>query len=283
MTLNDETTSADEVVAPIADNASPAPSDSGDAFDRSLAEYDSAAGERAEKDRAELDELLSEVGDATPAPADGVDPLDAILGTTADQQQFDALQQREQQLSAELQEARAREHLRQEKEAFAEFSREIISKMPEELADRENFVQTQLLALAVTEPNVRAAFDLRNADVEKATQQKAAAEHFYTLLMNDWSNDPRKPALLQMLRQRYQEAEIALNAKTILSRAQRHIIDAGRRAARGQIDPVATEDREAVAQAVRGAGGKAPPEPSPDVANMPTGEFESYKRKLFRG
>lgn len=45
-------------------------------------------------------------------------------------------------------------------------------------------------------------------------------------------------------------------------------------------DPVATVDHEAVAQAVRGAGGKAPPEPAPDVGKMDDREFAEYKRSL---
>jgi len=44
-------------------------------------------------------------------------------------------------------------------------------------------------------------------------------------------------------------------------------------------DPVATEDREAVAQAVRGAGGKAPPEPPPDFSRMSDAELRKFTQE----
>lgn len=49
-----------------------------------------------------------------------------------------------------------------------------------------------------------------------------------------------------------------------------------------QPDQNATEDRNAVAQAVKGASTKAPAEPAPDFSTMSAAEFEQAKRKLFR-
>jgi hypothetical protein len=280
MATLDDTALADESPAPLAD-APVTPSDATPADDpiaSSLAEYDAAVG----TPEVSLEE---DGGDnAGMADSDLSGFLEQLEAESAARHANDNLMvsDREQELSAALQESNRREFERVEKEAFAEYARDTISKLPAELLDREQFVQDKLLALSVTEPVVRAAFDLRNADLEKAAQQKQAAEHYYALVMQDKSNDPRKPAIIAALKERYQQAEIALNAKNILARAQQHIIDAGRKAARGQIDSLATEDRNAVAMAVKGASGHVPAGPPEDYSSMSTPEFEQAKRRLFK-
>jgi hypothetical protein len=46
-------------------------------------------------------------------------------------------------------------------------------------------------------------------------------------------------------------------------------------------DKAATEDRDAVAHAVRGASTKAPPEKAPDFSKMSPGEFQAEKDRMF--
>jgi hypothetical protein len=48
-------------------------------------------------------------------------------------------------------------------------------------------------------------------------------------------------------------------------------------------DKQATEDREAVTAAVRGASTKAPPEKAPDLSRLTPAEFEAEKERLFGG
>ena len=48
-------------------------------------------------------------------------------------------------------------------------------------------------------------------------------------------------------------------------------------------DKAATEDREAVTAAVRGASTKAPPDTPPDLSKMSNAQFEAEKDRLFGG
>jgi hypothetical protein len=126
------------------------------------------------------------------------------------------------------------------------------------------------------------AWFLRNADKDKARQQKAVAEHNYQMLMRVAGNDLRKPQAIAYLQQQWLEADVALRSKDILFRAGQKIISAGRRAAEGQISKEATEDRDAVAQAVRGASHELPPEPPPNFGSMSDRELAAWKKKNFR-
>jgi hypothetical protein len=81
------------------------------------------------------------------------------------------------------------------------------------------------------------------------------------------------------LHQYVQQLGLALNSREIIKRATREIIKRGE--AHKPIDETATAEHDAVCSAVRGASGKASPEPPPNFGNMSDKELSKYTKEHF--
>jgi hypothetical protein len=253
--------------------AQPASTDS-DPLDGLLSEYEAAT--KQADNAGDAGEVEGDSGLST--DADVVAFLDKMeRDSDARFSAADFIDPRDQQINA----MRAAEHQRMETEDFVKFGQEIMSKLPSGMPDPEGFVQDKLLALAATEPVVKLAFDLRKVPVDKARAEMAKLEYAWNMLQRT-PNYPDAQAIAQQIQQRYQTAAVAANSKQIMFRVQQQIIKQAREQEKHRIDPEATEDRNAVAAAVRGASTQLPPEPPPDFARMSDRELAQWKRQNFR-
>lgn len=221
---------------------------------------------------SDMDEAIAEFESATTADkADeeiafngNVDPLRALADEYS----------QENRLAGEN--AQLRDHILRESERadFGKFTTDIQSKLPAHLP--EDYAETQLLAMAAKNPDLIAAWDLRNTDTRAAHLELTKIEFALAQLQNNPSADQ---SVVSALMQRGYQLGLALNAKEILRRAS---VDVVNRAEKFRpIDAEATAEYEAVAQAVRGAGGKVTAEPPPDFGRMSDSEFRNYTRDNF--
>jgi hypothetical protein len=250
----------------------PASQPEADTFDSSIREFESATAPpepvaRPQAAPDEIDRLLSELQGNSP------DELGQALA------QFDAqpLAQAQQQLAvaqSENQQLRAFvEHQRAQRD-FSRLTAEIQGKLPAHLP--ADYAETQLLAEAVNNPTLQAAFDFRNVDRAAVDRELRLVEGTLQRLGRDPNANPQYVA---QLTQHSYRLGLALNSQEILRRAA---IEIGKRAAAHRpIDETATAEHDAVRAAVLGASGKAQPEPPPNFGQMSDRQLREYTKTNF--
>jgi hypothetical protein len=130
-----------------------------------------------------------------------------------------------------------------------------------------------LLAAAAQNPNLVAAFDLRHVDRRAAEVEMRKVEAELQRLSRDPAANQQQVANLQQYSYRL---GLALNSREILRRAVREVERRGQ--AHKPIDETATAEHDAVVAAVKGASGKAQPEPPPNFGQMSDKEFNRWTR-----
>jgi hypothetical protein len=236
------------------DQSSPAPQASGDELDRLLDELSRPAG---------------------PAPSGLFGPrYEGDLQQALEQQQQD-LQSRLAVTQSENQQLRGFvEHQR----AVRDFNR-LVTETQKMLPDHlpTDYAETQLLAAAVNNPVLQQAFDFRNVDRRAVDRELRQVE---TVLAHFQRNpSAAAPGQVEQLTQHSFRLGLVLNSKEILRRATHDIVKRGR--SHTQIDEQATADHDAVAASVRGASGKAQPEPPPNFGAMSDAELRKYTKQNF--
>jgi hypothetical protein len=259
------------------DAAAPAPA--ADPIDESLREFETATARPASQS---ADQPVEQPSPATAAPP-AKDDLDKLLDELSQpaapwaaqfapgtleavqqqqEQQFNAVQSENFQLRQHIQRATDQADL-------DKLTAELQSRLPPHLP--EDFAVTQLKSMAVDRPELVLAFDYRSADRRAVDQELRRVEQVY-----NQTTDPAQRAQLQQYGNRL---GIALNSREILNRAVREVVKRGR--AHHPIDEIATADHDAVAASVRGASGKAQPEPPPNLGQMSDKQLREYTRTNF--
>jgi hypothetical protein len=177
-------------------------------------------------------------------------------------EQFNALQSQNAQLRGAIQAAADRQD-------FDKLTSELQGRLPQHLPD--DFARTQLLAMAVQNPDLVAAYDYRHVDRKAVDTELRRVEQVF-----NQTTDPAQRAALEQYGRRL---GLALNAPEIIRRATREVVK--RAEAHKLIDEQATADHDAVAAAVRGASGKAQPEPPPNFGNMSDKQLARYTKEHF--
>jgi hypothetical protein len=264
-------------VAPAAPAAPASTARPGDDFENILEEYQAATsrpatqpdqptGAAPQASGDEIDQLLAELSQPTahePLFQQGTDAHQQAQAQDQVQSRLDVLQSENQQLKQFV------THQRDVRD-FGRLAAEVQSKLPDHLPS--DYAETQLLAAAINNPTLQAAFDYRSVDPRLAAQELRQVEmqlnHAATL-----------PAQREMLQQHAQRLNIAINSKSILRRAMIEIRD--RAESHRPLDPYATADHDAVAAAVRGRSGTAPAEPPPNFGAMSDADLRRYTREHF--
>jgi hypothetical protein len=226
-----------------------------DSIDSAIAEYDAAVKPASPVNDAEPDLQQEAIAALRAMDAPQTEPaLDALRGENA------AL----------------RAHITREADQaeFKQLADSVQRQLPEHLPG--DYAQTQLLAMAATNPDLTAAFDLRHVDRRAVDAELRKVESALAQVQRDPAADQAKVAALVQYGYRL---GLALNAQEIIRRATAGIVKRGK--AHNPIDAEATVDRELVAQTVRGAGGKIEPEPPPNFGNMSDKQFERYTREHY--
>jgi hypothetical protein len=270
--MADAATPDDVADAPAQSAPAAAPSDD---FEGSLQEYQTATApqpaaqtEPAAQPAAnydELEKLLDELSKPTASEPLFQQGSDAHQQNAA-QEQFNSLQSENAQLRAHMQRAA-------DQRDFDKLTSQLQQKLPNLPGD---YVRSQLLAMAVENPNLVHAFDLRHTDRRAAEVEMRKVEAELNRLSRDPMADRQQIAAVQ--RYGYQVG-LALNSREILRRAVFEVEKRGR--SHKPVDPDATADHDAVAAAVRGASGKASPEPPPNFGNMTDAELRRYTKTNF--
>jgi hypothetical protein len=260
-------------VAPAAP-AAPAAAPAGDDLDGYLSEYTNGTSQPAAQPSPatsaaphdEIDALLAELSQPTshePLFNQGNDAQQQVQAQDHLQSRLDVLTSENQQLKQFV------THQRDVRD-FGRLAAEVQSKLPDHLPS--DYAETQLLAAAINNPTLQAAFDYRSVDPRLAAQELRQVEmqlnHAATL-----------PAQREMLQQHAQRLNIALHSKAILRRAMIEIRD--RAESHRPLDPIATAEHDAVAAAVRGASGKASPEPPPNFGAMSDAELRRFTKQNY--
>jgi hypothetical protein len=271
---------AASVPAP-ADQSAPAP-DAQPTLDDSLAEYERATAQpeptaQPAANYDEIDKLLEELSKPGGAPLDG-SPLFGQQVSDA-QQQVQAEQQRAvEQLSAlqsENAQLRAYAQRAVDQADFGKLTSEVQSRLPSHLP--EDFAVTALKSMAVDRPELVLAFDTRHVDRRAvAAELRQVEAALFWQQRNPSAADPGYAAQLQQYRG---QLNVALHGREILNRAVREVVQRGQ--AHRPIDPEATEMHDVVAAAVRGASGKASPEPPPNFGQMSDRQLREYTKTNF--
>jgi hypothetical protein len=243
-----------------------------DDLEGSLQEYQTATAPQpaAQPEPAanydELDKLLDELSKPT-APEPLFNLGDDVRQQVQAQDQFSALQNENAQLRAHVQRA-------VDQADFDRLTGQLQSKLGPNLPD--DFVRTQLLALATQNPNLVAAFDLRNSDRRAVDTELRRVEGVLQQLGRNPAADQQQVANLQQYSYRL---GLALNSREILRRAIREVERRGQ--AHKPIDETVSALHDAVAAAVRGASGKASPEPPPNFGAMSDAQLRKYTKENF--
>jgi hypothetical protein len=286
-------------------------SDDLDAFDKFLAEYDQsngaangAAADPAGFSPDELARLLGEDPDAAARQQREQEFAAAQQRYAADSARSAMdIAQRDRQVAelrgtvGQLQQTIAAEQFRQHQaRAFQDFSRLTAQEQSklDGLDVPENHVETFLLAEAARDPELTRAFEgryytppgpLQRAQLERAIMQHGENLAREALLIADPAQRRMAEANIHAEMRRLYENTFPDPATYRASAAAyvRKAIDRmHREARRPRIDLDATNDRLAVAQAVRGASSnKLPPEPPPNLGKMTDGEFKRYTEQFF--
>jgi hypothetical protein len=143
---------------------------------------------------------------------------------------------------------------------------ELQGRLPSHLPG--DYARSTLIAMAMEKPELVLAFDYRGAD-------RGAIDAELRKVQMHLSTTTLQPYRAQ-LEQYAGHLNIALRSKEILRRAAFEIEKRGR--AFKPVDSEATADHDAVAAAVKGAAGKAQPEPAPNFGKMSDKEFHRWTR-----
>ena len=254
-----------------------------DDLDRDLAEFERAIARPAQPEPTaqaapdDLDRLLEEL--SKPAPLDGSPLFGQQIGDAQQQQQQQAEQQHaaEQLNALQNENAQLRAHAQRavDQADFGKLTSEVQSKLPSNLPD--DFSRTQLISMAAERPELVLAFDTRHLDRRAvAAELRQVEAALFWQQRNPNAADPGYAAQLQQYRG---QLNVALRSREILNRAVREIVQRGQ--AHRPIDEIASADHDAVAFHMRGASGKASPEPPPALGNLSDKEFKRYTRENF--
>jgi hypothetical protein len=248
--LEEYQTATARPTTPPTDQSSPATQATGDAIDQLLAELSQPTGPGQ-----------------SPLFTHGADVHQQAQAQEQLQGRLDVLQSENAQLKQFVQ------HQRDVRD-FNRLTASVQSKLPGHLPG--DFAETQLLAAAINNPDLQQAFDFRSVDRRAAEVEMRKVEVELQRLSRDPAADPQQIANLQQYGYR---VGLALNSREILRRAIRDVERRG--LAHTVIDETATADHDAVAAAVRGASGKAQPEPPPNFGNMSDAELRKYTKENF--
>jgi len=240
------------------------PAAASDDLDGALAEYE-AAVPQAEPGEAVIPS--DDDGDMQKLAADA-------LAEYQQQQQQGQPDNRLAELQGENAQLRHAAWVESEKADFGKFTADIQTELPEHLPT--DYAETQLMAAAAKNPELAAAWELRNSDRRAVDLELSKVERALAQLQNNPAADRKKVAALMQYGYRL---GLAYNSREILKRARADIVNRGREIR--PIDPEATADYEMVAQAVRGAGGKVAAEPAPDLSKMSDAELRKYTQDNY--
>jgi hypothetical protein len=246
--------------------AAPPPTDDGD-VQQLLAEWD--ARERP----SELPSEPSTLGQTSQAPDPAQDTaVEDFLAS------LNGNDQRVTQLQGEIDSLKAAQHRRSEQEALGQYAdalqKEVVGYAPHVEPD---WAQTQLMAVALQNPDVVAAFDLRHTNKAWANTELTLVENELAQLQRTPGADP---ARIQQLTNYGMRLGLALNSQTILRNVGRHILKKAK-ALKPPVDPDLTADHFAVVAAVREGRGQIDfREPPPKLGNMTENEFRQYTKQF---
>jgi hypothetical protein len=150
----------------------------------------------------------------------------------------------------------------------------------------DSFVKDRLLIMAAQDSSIERSWQYRNltdADLAIAKRDFLAAEKLYDQALKAPDSDPRKQEALRFLEQRGQQLQTMLTARQTI-RSVRNAILKKADSVKPPYDPIATEDRELVAQSIREGGSgraKIPPEPPPNLGAMTSQEYRQYVRTNY--
>ena len=265
--------------APTGAAASPA-TPAGDGVDDLLAEYDRATAPQPQPAQS-ADQPSPATGDA---PKDEIDALlDELSKPAVSSPLFTHGADAHQQLQAQeqfgqLQNENAALRLHAQRQADqADLDRltgELQSRLPHLPSD---YAAAALKSMALDHPELVLAFDARHVDRRAMDQELRRVEQTLAQLQrNPNGADPQQVA---QLRQYGWQLGVALNSREILRRAVREVEKRGQ--AFKPIDEQATADHDAVVWAVKGASGKTPVEPPPNLGGLSDKAFARYTKENF--
>jgi hypothetical protein len=230
-----------------------------------------------------IDELLSQFAAETKQPEPAAEPegtvsndeLDKLLNSLGPDPRLSELEQQLGTANGELQALRQAEYDRQEEKAFDTFCAAIRDQVQ---ADNlpERWIEDKCISLAVKDRAILDAWRYRNVDrngADRALRQVEEAINF--LQRNPAQADPQKLAALQ---ERGHQLGLAYNARAILTRLERAVIKEAK--AHKVYDAQVSEDRAAVAAAIRGANAPVPAEAPPNLGQMDTQQYRAYLKSL---
>jgi DNA repair exonuclease SbcCD ATPase subunit len=272
----------DDVADPAAAPAEPAAQPAADDFEKSLQEYQAsisrpatdqastpATGDAPHKNGAplqatgdEIDQLLGELSQSASSSPQSVDPQQQQAVQQAAQERLASLQSENAQLRAHMQRAADQRDLDQ-------LSGLLQARLPSHLPP--DYAAAALKSMALDRPELVLAFDYRGAD------PRAVAQELRQIQMQ--LSHTSLPAARSQLEQYAQHLNIAINSKSILRRAMIEIREHAE--SYRPIDSDASADHDAVAAAVRGASGKASPDPPPNFGNMTDAQLRKYTKENF--
>ena len=145
---------------------------------------------------------------------------------------------------------------------------------------------SQLLALQneITDLRRYVTGDKDKADFVKAAQEirgDADSELFSNGMIRGWIQDRPRAEIEKIDKIWENRASDPATFKRMIAGFKQEFVKGPVAKLRQLPDANATEDRDAVAHAVRGASTKAPPEKAPDYSKMSPGEFQAEKDRLF--
>jgi len=231
--------------------------------------------EAAPEPSDDLDRLLQEYQAATDKPVEAVSDQEAPADL--DQQLQDLLgpDPKVAELQGQLNDLRTRVRAAEELKAFNEFAGDLQKQLPSWVP--EDYARVKLESLA-HDPVARLAWETRHIDPKAASLDLAHVQHALMRLQADPNADPAK---VQELNRLGYQLSVAANSASILRQARNQIIKEAN-ALKPPIDPEATADRDAIAQAIReGQGPINIPEAPPNFATMSDREFKDFTRRHY--
>jgi len=231
-----------------------------DDLDQLLADFDNATKRQAESEPAS-DNTGQEDAPVQVSDSDLDKFIAELSGPSADQQRIG-------QLTGELDGLKAQIRAAEELKAFNEFAGDLQKQLPSWLP--EDYARVKLESLA-HDPVARLAWETRSIDPKAAAVDLA---HVQFALKQ--TTDPKQ---VQELRKLEYQLSVAANSASILRQARNQIIKEAN-GLKPPIDPEATADRDAIAQAIReGQGPINVPDPPVQWGRLSGKEF---REKVIR-
>jgi hypothetical protein len=234
----------------------------------------------------------------TPAPADEVDPLDALLeqfdreagarttpAAPEQQQQTDPLQDRQPNGAPPPADSEAVASVHRAYQAEIERA-QLVQDFEQYCAGRQekvpdympsDYYRSEMIAMAATDPRLEIAIRAQHMNVNQ-TAVRVELDKVNAALKRAAHDPVADPRVIPGLQQLKWQLEISYHARTILKQTEAAII--AKAQSRPPIDVEATLDREAVTFAVRSAGGKIAAEPAPNLGQMSDNELREYTRQF---